>query len=133
MTTDSLPVRAGDPDTSAEAARNAASHAATVRPIVLDIIRDHGPMTHQDVINQYHHRQIIEPDMPRASESGIRTRVSELVDQGLVIQDFEDGQSLFGNRSKRWVDASLVKNFFASDEETELILFEVLAADRDQP
>lgn len=98
-----LPVRSSDPDTSYEAAVKAALGASRVRPVVLDIIREQGPLTHDELIAAYHMKVVMEPDTPRSSESGIRTRLKELAHEGLVAADEEDGFSNFGNAAKRWV------------------------------
>lgn len=99
-----LPVRSDDPETShAAAARAAVGASKAARPVVLALVREHGPLTHDELICQYHRLLIIEPHTPRASESGIRTRLKELVRAGLIAQDPEEGISLFGNRAKRWI------------------------------
>lgn len=107
MSQATLPVRNDDPETSYAAAVRAAVRAAVgaskVRPVVLALVREHGPLTHDELIGQYHRLLIIEPDTPRASESCIRTRRKELVRAGLIAQDPEEGISLFGNRAKRWI------------------------------
>lgn len=98
-----LAVRADDPDTSYEAAMKAALGASKVRPVVLELVREHGPLTQDELINWYRRLLAFEEGTPRASDSGIRTRLRELVKAGLVVEDAEEGHSLFGNRAKRWV------------------------------
>lgn len=98
-----LAVRADDPDTSYEAAMKAALGASKVRPVVLDLVREDGPLTHDELINWYRRLLAFEEGTPRASDSGIRTRLRELVKAGLIVEDAEEGHSLFGNRAKRWI------------------------------
>lgn len=98
-----LAVRADDPDTSYEAAMKAALGASKVRPVVLELVREHGPLTHDELISWYRRLLAFEEGTPRASDSGIRTRLRELVKAGLIVEDAEEGHSLFGNRAKRWI------------------------------
>ncbi|WP_026820019.1 hypothetical protein [Arthrobacter castelli] len=103
MSSITLPVRADDPDISYEAAEKAAFGASKIRPIVLALVREHGPLTHDEFIGQYNRLVIMETDTARASDSGVRTRLHELVRAGLIIQDPEKGKSKFGNNAKRWI------------------------------
>ncbi|BAS11852.1 hypothetical protein AHiyo8_01550 [Arthrobacter sp. Hiyo8] len=86
-----LAVRADDPDTSYEAAMKAALGASEVRPVVLELVREHGPLTHDELINWYRRLLAFEEGTPRASDSGIRTRLRELVKAGLIVEDAEEG------------------------------------------
>lgn len=103
MSNDRLPVRSNDPDTSYAAALKATMGASKVRPVVLDVLRENGPLTHDGLIGAYNTRIVMDPDTPRASESGIRTRLKELVNAGFVLEDEEKGRSNFGNAATRWV------------------------------
>lgn len=111
-----LAVRADDPDTSYEAAMKAALDASKVRPVVLELVREHGPLTHYELINWYRRLLAFEESTPRASDSGIRTRLRELVKAGLIVEDAEEGHSLFGNRAKRWI--AVDPNALQSDADT---------------
>lgn len=88
-----LPVRRSDPDTSHEAAAMAVVHRPRIRDAVLALLRDEGPMTHDDLMAR----------VPWASPSGVRTRTSELVSDGLVeaVPD-SAGRSGMGNRALIW-------------------------------
>lgn len=121
MSQATLPVRHTDPDTSYEAAVKAAVGASKVRPVVLEIVREHGPLTHDEVIGHYNRLLVINPDTPRASESGIRTRLTELRKRGLIAEDPERGHSKFGNSAKRWiaVNAYVEDSTVTSDEDAE--------------
>lgn len=113
-----LPVRSSDPDTSEAAAEQATKRAPVIRDVVLAIIQDEGPLTHDQLIAEYHTRVVMDPDTPRASDSGIRARLSELKHSGLVVQDEEEGRSSFGNRAKRWIAVDPDDPRFADDQET---------------
>lgn len=102
MSQSTLPVRTGDPDTSSEAAEKAALGASKIRPDVLGILREQGPLTHDELITAYRALIHEQPWTPRASDSGIRTRLKELAAAGLVVEDEKKGHSTFGNSAKRW-------------------------------
>lgn len=103
MAPTTLPVRPDHPDTSHEAAATAAQRAPVIRDVVLRLVRENGPMTHDELIAAYRSLLLAEPDTPRASDSGIRTRLSELVRRGVVTRDETRGYSNFGNSATRWV------------------------------
>lgn len=94
--------------TSLEAGRDAIARAPIVRDVVLRLLASRGePVTHQELIGDYRRLMILEPDTPNASDSGIRTRVSELVAVGLVEVGLveavdKEGRSSAGKRSIRW-------------------------------
>lgn len=79
MRTEHPPVRDTDPFTSWAAAVEASSRAWKLRELVADVLAQFGPMTHDQLI------QAVNRVRP-ASPSGVRTRVSELVEDGLVEQ-----------------------------------------------
>lgn len=111
MTAMPLPVRSNDPDTSYEAAIRALVGASKIRPVILDILRGADqPMTHDEIIAAYRFRIVTVPDTPRASDSGIRTRLKELVAAGLVYRADGRGQSAYGNSATLWaaVDDAVV-------------------------
>lgn len=124
MTQSTLPVRSGDPDTYYPAAVKAALGASRVRPVVLDIVRDHGPLTHDEIIRAYHMMVVMEPETPRSSESGIRTRLKELAHQGLVAVDEEEGVSSFGNAAKKWIAVNPDDPSFVFDPDAMAAYFE---------
>lgn len=95
-------VRTTDPETSYQAALKAGLGASRIRPVVLEILRERGAMTHDEIISAYHMRMVAEPDTPRSSESGLRTRVKELVAAGLVRRSAEKSTSSFGNPAMAW-------------------------------
>lgn len=102
MTTVDITSRRGDPVTSRETGHKAARHAPTVRATVLEIMGESSPLTHDELISTYHTRIMTDSTTPLASESGIRTRLSELAHAGLVEADETMGVSTFGNRARRW-------------------------------
>lgn len=73
----SLPVRTDDPDTTYASALKAAMGASRLRPVVPALLQAHGPATHDELIAAYHRKVVLEPDTPRARESGIRIRLQE--------------------------------------------------------
>lgn len=95
--------RIGDPSTSYEAARKAAMGSSRVRPVVLELVQKFGPLTQAELERRYNNQIITDPDTPRSSQSGTRTRLRELVRAGLVVRHEEDGLSDFGNTAARWV------------------------------
>lgn len=121
MSDATLPVRATDPDTSVAAAAKATAKAATIRPIVLELVREHGPVTHEELIGHYQFLIITKPGTPRASESGIRTRLNELVKRGLVTRTNEESHSRYGNRAKLWISTDVMAGLIV-DEAGEPLL-----------
>lgn len=91
--------RRTDPATSHEAARSVTNLTAKQKA-VYDVLREHGPMTDADLVAKYqdlaaggwHERQ---------SESGIRTRRSELTDRRVVVATAQ-GRSPSGRRAIVW-------------------------------
>lgn len=103
MTRSTTPVRTSDPETSYAAAVKAAEGAPKIRHVVRALVEEFGPLTQDELIGQYRKLEIFAPLTPKASDSGIRTRLSELRHQGDIVQDEEEGLSRFGNRAKRWI------------------------------
>lgn len=97
-----LPVRSSDPSTSYAAALKAVTGRSKIRPVVLAIVRGHGPMTHDQLITEYDNLVRLDPDTPHASHSGLRTRLKELQQAGLVKLAPGHGKSTFGNAAKLW-------------------------------
>lgn len=77
MRSDHPPVRDSDPHTSWAAAWGTAGTAYRLRAVIHAALADFGPLTHDDLIG------IVNRVRP-ASPSGVRTRVSEMVEDGLV-------------------------------------------------
>lgn len=103
MTTMTLPARATDPATSHEAAAKAIVGRPRVRDAVWHVLKEDGPMTHDDLIAAYNQRAMQIAGWPMASASSIRTRCSELVRDGLVEQVPDlAGASRMGNRALVW-------------------------------
>lgn len=103
---ETLPVRRTDPDTSKRvaAAPGPRRNRPRVRDAVLAMLRGIGPMTHDQIIAHMEHAHGERPDVwPPASPSSVRTRVSELVRDGLVerVPDAA-GKSTYGNAAILW-------------------------------
>lgn len=75
--------RSTDPDTSQEAARNIRLTMTVKRMAVLEAVRLAGPITDLGLA-EYYRAQRIAKGWPEQSDSGLRTRRSELVDLGKV-------------------------------------------------
>lgn len=93
---DQAHARRTDPQTSHDA-------AASVRGIresqadVLTVIRKHGPVSDEQI--SWYYRDM---GMPRQSESGLRTRRSELVTLGLVVDSGLLGYTLSNRKTVLW-------------------------------
>lgn len=114
-----LPVRTDGPVTSYEAVLKAVVGASRVRPVVLEVLSESSPLTHDELIAAYHTRIVMNPDTPRASESGIRTRLKEPGNTGLATEDSEEGVSRFGNTAKRRVAVEVDDAAFAYLEDAD--------------
>jgi hypothetical protein len=75
--------RSTDPDTSQEAARNIRLTMTVKRMAVLEAVRLAGPITDLGLAD-YYRAQRVAKGWPEQSDSGLRTRRSELVDLGKV-------------------------------------------------
>lgn len=84
--------RRTDPGTSWEAARSVTGIRES-QAEVLELFRQHGPMTDEEARSHYHGRQ---------SVSGFRTRRAELVDQRLIRDTGERRRMTTGRRAVVW-------------------------------
>lgn len=64
---------------------------------VLTVIRKYGPVSDEQI--SWYYRDL---GMPRQSESGLRTRRSELVALGLVVDSGQLGQTLSNRKTVLW-------------------------------
>lgn len=95
-------VRRSDPLTSLEAASEASEGFANIRPAVLAVLREEGPLTLDELVRKYK-MGVPWRKWPQAADSSIRTRCAELVDQGLVERvPNRVGESRFGRRAALW-------------------------------
>lgn len=105
MSTDTRTLaRATDPATSHAAAAEAVERTRTIRERVALILGAAGPagLTHDEIIGHYR-RQAARLGWKPASDSGIRTRVRELVAAGAVERvPAEIGRSRYGRASIVW-------------------------------
>lgn len=85
-----------DPTTSHEAEKSVSKLAESYR-IILDIFRNHGPMNDEALIATWR-KQSSKP----ASDSGIRSRRSELVATGLIIDSGKRQRMQSGRDSIVW-------------------------------
>jgi hypothetical protein len=98
--------RKTDPITSKEAAASIRSDAIRrSQAAILGMLKRYGPMYDQQLIDRYLYYQTLnggDVDVPPQSESGIRTRRSELVAKGLVEDSGEKTLLTSGRRTIIW-------------------------------
>lgn len=96
MRTDHPPVRDTDPYTSWVAARINAQYQMKVKGLIFSALSNFGPMTHDQLI------EAVNKVRP-ASDSGVRTRTAELVEDGMVerVPDMF-AKSRYGRASLLW-------------------------------
>lgn len=92
--------RKSDPPESHEAAKSVCNLGRT-RDEILRILRIKGPLTDDQIWVIYGTMFERGRDIPRPSPSGLRSRRSELVSMGFVVQDGE-GTTVSGRRCARW-------------------------------
>lgn len=88
--------RSTDPWTSWEAARSVRGQTRT-QAEVLYVLRRYGPATHPRI-----YKRVVRNFGPNHSESGTRTRVSELVEMGLVKDSGKTKRLPSGRRAIVW-------------------------------
>jgi hypothetical protein len=89
--------RQSDPATSHAAA--ASVHSITIKQYaVWQVVRKYGPVSGESLVSLYHRENL---QTVRQSDSGIRTRLSELADAGLVRVAGE-GTTRTGRRCQLW-------------------------------
>jgi hypothetical protein len=102
--------RRTDPQTSHDAARS----VTNLRPrqvAVLDLVLLLCPVTDPDLVEAYQTRSRIDPDRyPRQSESGIRTRRSELVTLGYVEDSTHRATLPTGRKATMWTATAKARN-----------------------
>ena len=95
-------VRPADPATShAAAAAVTRANVTEVKAAVLALFRRHGPMAYHEWIPKYF-RLAAEHEAPAHSESGLRTRRSELVQDGLLRDSHRTTPTLGGHQAVVW-------------------------------
>lgn len=92
--------RKKDPATSKLAASRVKNVLST-RDVVLDIMTRKGPMIDAKLISEYQ-KAAAKGKAPMASESGIRTRRSELVQLGQVIATDKVAKTPYGRAAVVW-------------------------------
>lgn len=96
--------RRGDPDTSFEAAERASKNLSAARRAVLGLfMAANKPMTDHDMIFAYNEMHKTVPGLPKQTDSGLRTRRSELVRAGKVRFSGTYGVTPSGGRSRQWI------------------------------
>ena len=103
-------MRSRDPETSWDAALIAAEKWTALQSAVFDIIHEHGPVSHDEIVALYAERA----DLPPVTPQRIRTACRSLVLGGASdfgrVREFppvvrraeETGKSRFGRRTQKW-------------------------------
>lgn len=101
MDTNTVPVgrhvRTTDPKTSWNAAKIEPEAWSDLQRAIVDILRDAGPLTDDEL-----HREYLARNYQRRSQSRIRTARKELQLSGIVAPAETLGRSRMGNESQRW-------------------------------
>lgn len=84
-----------DPSTSHQAEKSVTGLAESYR-IILEMFRNYGPMNDETLINSWPHSR------KPASQSGIRSRRSELTATGLIVDSGERVKMASGRNSIVW-------------------------------
>lgn len=92
-----LRARSTDPSTSHEAAASVVDLTGK-QHAVLAVFHRHGAMHDEDLLNAYD----VAPDVPEQSDSGLRTRRHELVEQGLLEDSGRRASTEAGRQSIIW-------------------------------
>ena len=90
---DQAHARSGDPVQSHKAARKASRSCGRVAYMLLDLLSDGIPRTHEQMANEL-------PEIK--SQSPIRGRCADLVAHGYAELHDNDGKTMHGNKSARW-------------------------------
>lgn len=93
--------RVGDPDTSHAAARSVRPFLTARREAVLLVLSGAGPMTDEELHAEYAFAVALDV-VPPQSASGLRTRRSELVDAGMVVDTGERRATASGRQAVVW-------------------------------
>jgi hypothetical protein len=93
--------RTTDPETSHEAAVSV-SALRQKQDGVLGLLRRMGPMTLEELVSRYRYEMGVTDFLPQQSDSGIRTRCSELVRMGLVEDSGQRARTASGRKAVVW-------------------------------
>jgi predicted ArsR family transcriptional regulator len=74
-----------------------------VQAVIMAILAEHGPQTHDDLCDRYHERAGRLSSVPNVTDQSVRTRTAELARRGLVRAAEEPGRSHHGYKATRWV------------------------------
>lgn len=93
--------RVDDPVTSHEAAASV-THITATKEVILLLLKK--PATDVELVDRYKNAHELDPvSVPRASESGIRSRRAELANAGLVVETGQFGRTPAGRKATIWV------------------------------
>lgn len=91
---DGYSIEAGATQTPAKIAR--------VQAVILGILAEQGPQTHDALNDLYAERARKHETVPRVTEQSVRSRTADLVRRGLVRPAMEPGISRNGHKATRW-------------------------------
>lgn len=97
--------RTSDPETSHEAAESVRPFLTARREAVLLVLGGAGPMTDEELQAEYLFAAGMDI-VPAQSASGLRTRRSELVDAGMVVDTGERRRTASGRQAVVWAVVS---------------------------
>lgn len=100
--------RVADPQTSHDAA-NSVGRITETQEVILVILR-HGGLTDTEIVELYHKASVDSPALvPRASDSGIRSRRAELTARGFIKDSGRRAKLASGRQAIVWERVSGVK------------------------
>lgn len=75
---------------------------ARVDAEAITVLAENGPLTHDEIYDQYKARAHLYTGIPRVTEQRVRTAVAGLVRRGLITAAREPGVSHHGHKATRW-------------------------------
>lgn len=96
-------VRGRDPEASWEAASlQAESKVSRVQGVVVSLLDTYGPMTDEQLVEQYTAYAFMDSSVPNVTPQSIRTRRHEATIKGLVVNTGRHALSKLGNKATLW-------------------------------
>jgi hypothetical protein len=96
-------VRSRDPESSWDAAaRQTESRVTAVQTGILAVLRRYGPLSDEQIADRYEAMAWLDPDMPKATGSSLRTRRKELELAGRVTATGTRVRTRTGSTAMTW-------------------------------